>query len=268
MAGGNNNKAKTAAASASTGRSDPAGGWKDVERAFMEQARKDSAQIDQIEKDCPTFTSDGAKKELSGVNKIMKEQKEAQDKRVKDVKRLVEEDFKVQAITDMRAMIKGKIMEELARQVKAEVDGQIKDHLRPTLLEQIKEAEIHLANLKNAIHNTEALTANSKLQGDDLHMPLAPLRKADHSMSGCWPENIYSLCGYSNNTLKQLLRDYDLPVQDSQQANVDKFLAFIGVTFSPVVIDDSDDGDDVPDGAPPGYAPPVDPASGTILVNV
>ncbi|KZT23588.1 hypothetical protein NEOLEDRAFT_1136381 [Neolentinus lepideus HHB14362 ss-1] len=213
-------------------------GWAAIRDAIDEQSRNDADAISKIEQAVPTFTGVGTAEELQGVEDLINKHKVVQKKRLEGVRKMVEEDLPKQALSNMQDLIQKKIKEEIARQVHEEVNAQIGQFLKPTLRDQIQDSQVHLRMLEDAIKNTEVLRENATIEPHELSRELSPLRPK----SMWWPKDLDHLCSYDKGRMKQLLESYGLPVQDSWNANLNRFLSHIGVRFQLTVMEpDSDD---------------------------
>jgi len=222
----------------SAGSSAILGRWTAIRDEVDEQSRKDAEAISKIEQAVPTITREGTVKELKSVGNIIKTHTEDQEKRLEGVRKMVKEELPKHALSNMQDLIQKKIKEEIARQVHGEVNAQIGQFLKPTLRDQIQDSQVHLRMLEDAIKNTEVLRENATIEPRELSREFSPLRPK----SMWWPKDLDHLCSYDKGRMKQLLESYGLPVQDSWNANLNRFLSHIGVRVQLTMVEpDSDD---------------------------
>ncbi|KAG9104536.1 hypothetical protein FRC06_001622 [Ceratobasidium sp. 370] len=161
-----------------------------------------------------------------------------QEERMQEIKSLLQDVLKEQIAEHLRAhvfeMIREKVEELVADKVKAALTQQIPEKLR----QQVKEHRQHLAEVKRCLHNSEARRANATLRnhGSAIREPLHELLMADGNPSELWPQDLAQLFGYSNDTAKRLLDDYELTYahDDPTERMLNKFMAHIGVGFQMV----------------------------------
>ncbi|KAH7334823.1 hypothetical protein B0J17DRAFT_91280 [Rhizoctonia solani] len=161
-----------------------------------------------------------------------------QEERMQEIKSLLQDVLKDQIAEHLRAhvfeMIREKIEEYVADKVREQLQKQIPDALR----EQVKDHRRHLAEVKRCLNNSEARRANATLRnhGSAIREPLHPLLMTDGNISDLWPADLAQLFGYSNDTAKRLLDDYELTYasDDPTERMLNKFMAHIGVGFQMV----------------------------------
>lgn len=174
-----------------------------------------------------------------------------QEERMQEIKSLLQDVLKEQIAEHLRAhvfeMIREKVEEYVAEKVKLALTRQIPDHLR----QQVQEHRQHLAEVKRCLHNSEARRANATLRnhGSAIREPLHELLMDNGTASELWPNDLAQLFGYSNDTAKRLLDDYELTYahDDPTERLLNKFMAHIGVGFQMV---------------PPQRRPPMQISSG------
>ncbi|KAG8684282.1 hypothetical protein FRC09_015492 [Ceratobasidium sp. 395] len=161
-----------------------------------------------------------------------------QEERMQEIKSLLQDVLKEQIAEHLRAhvfeMIREKVEEHVADKVKAALTQQISEKLR----QQVREHRQHLAEVKRCLHNSESRRANATLRnhGSAIREPLHELLMADGNPSELWPQDLAQLFGYSNDTAKRLLDDYELTYahDDPTERMLNKFMAHIGVGFQMV----------------------------------
>ncbi|KAB5591009.1 THP2 domain containing protein [Ceratobasidium theobromae] len=161
-----------------------------------------------------------------------------QEERMQEIKSLLQDVLKEQIAEHLRAhvfeMIREKIEEYVADKVRDQLQKQIPEALR----QQVKDHRKHLAEVKRCLNNSEARRANATLRnhGSAIREPLHPLLMTDGNMSELWPADLAQLFGYSNDTAKRLLDDYELTYahDDPTERMLNKFMAHIGVGFQMV----------------------------------
>ncbi|CAE6380326.1 unnamed protein product [Rhizoctonia solani] len=127
---------------------------------------------------------------------------------------------------------------QLRRQVHAQDRKQeermqeIKSLLQDVLKDQIAE------HLRAHVFEMIPRRANATLRnhGSAIREPLHPLLMTDGNTSDLWPADLAQLFGYSNDTAKRLLDDYELTYasDDPTERMLNKFMAHIGVGFQMV----------------------------------
>jgi len=176
-----------------------------------------------------------------------------QEERMQEIKSLLQDVLKEQIAEHLRAhvfeMIREKVEEYVAEKVKDALTRQIPDTLR----KQVSEHRQHLAEVKRCLHNSEARRANATLRnhGSAIREPLHELLMDNGVASELWPNDLAQLFGYSNDTAKRLLDDYELTYahDDPTERLLNKFMAHIGVGFQMV---------------PPQRRPPMQISSGLV----
>ncbi|KAF8740527.1 hypothetical protein RHS02_04508, partial [Rhizoctonia solani] len=161
-----------------------------------------------------------------------------QEERMQEIKSLLQDVLKDQIAEHLRAhvfeMIREKVEEYVADKVREQLQKQIPDALR----EQVKDHRRHLAEVKRCLNNSEARRANATLRnhGSAIREPLHALLMTDGNVSDLWPADLAQLFGYSNDTAKRLLDDYELTYasDDPTERMLNKFMAHIGVGFQMV----------------------------------
>lgn len=161
-----------------------------------------------------------------------------QEERMQEIKSLLQDVLKEQIAEHLRAhvfeMIREKVEEYVSHKVKAALAEQIPEKLR----QQVREHRQHLAEVKRCLHNSESRRANATLRnhGSAIREPLHELLMADGTASELWPQDLAQLFGYSNDTAKRLLDDYELTYasDDPTERMLNKFMAHIGVGFQMV----------------------------------
>jgi len=174
-----------------------------------------------------------------------------QEERMQEIKSLLQDVLKEQIAEHLRAhvfeMIREKVEEYVAEKVKDALTRQIPDTLR----QQVREHRQHLAEVKRCLHNSESRRANATLRnhGSAIREPLHELLMDNGTASELWPNDLAQLFGYSNDTAKRLLDDYELTYahDDPTERLLNKFMAHIGVGFQMV---------------PPQRRPPMQISSG------
>ncbi|KAF5320814.1 hypothetical protein D9619_001964 [Psilocybe cf. subviscida] len=120
------------------------------------------------------------------------------------------------------------IREEVALQVKEQVDVQIVEHLPESLQKQADDTKRQLEEIKVSLRNSESRMINSFIQNANTNDRLAVLLNTDGQKSPLYPANSRSLFGYDLDSAKSLCKDYDLPETDDLFMNFRQFLKHVG----------------------------------------
>ncbi|EJD45460.1 hypothetical protein AURDEDRAFT_114090, partial [Auricularia subglabra TFB-10046 SS5] len=170
--------------------------------------------------------------QIQSLRRQMRAQDKRQEGRIGEVKHLVKDVLKDQIAEHMRAQIAEQIKEELAAQVRAQVGAQLAARLPGSLAAQTAESKRQLAEVRCSLVNSEARRANSVLRASSLEEPLARvLRPADGAASALYPKDLKSLFAYDAVAAKKLAQDYELPVSDQREKNLNRFMSHIGIPF-------------------------------------
>lgn len=161
-----------------------------------------------------------------------------QEERMQEIKSLLQDVLKEQIAEHLRAHVFEMIREKIEEYVADKVRDQLQKQIPDTLRQQVKEHRKHLAEVKRCLHNSEARRANATLRnhGSAIREPLHSLLMTDGNISELWPADLAQLFGYSNDTAKRLLDDYELTYasDDPTERMLNKFMAHIGVGFQMV----------------------------------
>ncbi|KAF9504999.1 hypothetical protein BS47DRAFT_1354504 [Hydnum rufescens UP504] len=162
-------------------------------------------------------------RQIHELRKQMRNQEKTQDTRISDIRRLVQDDLKQQIADQIKA--------EIALQVKPEVDNQISVHLPIPLAIQAAESQQQLAQVKVSLQNGEARRRNEHIRANNLDENLAPLVRQDGTPSPIFPVTLKALFSYELEMARQLVRDYGLVEHPIREVNLNRFMAFCGVSF-------------------------------------
>ncbi|KAG5639474.1 hypothetical protein H0H81_001596 [Sphagnurus paluster] len=125
--------------------------------------------------------------------------------------------------------ISAKIREEVALQVKQQVDEQIQDHIPIPLAQQSLENKRQISDIRVTLANSEAREKNSHLQATNLDELLMPILKPDGTESELFPADLRALFAYDLEMSKALLKDFEMEAGDSLQVNFGRFIRHIGI---------------------------------------
>jgi len=170
-------------------------------------------------------------RQIHELRKQMRAQEKNQDTRIGDIRRLVQDDLKVQIADHMREQIAEQIKSEIALQVKNEVDNQISQHLPTPLAIQAAESQLQLAEVKISLQNSEARRHNQQIRANNLDELLAVVLRRDGTPSPFFPANLKVLFSYELEMTRALVRDYGLVEHPMREGNLNRFMAFCGVSF-------------------------------------
>lgn len=165
------------------------------------------------------------------LRRQMRNQEKHQDSRITDIRTLVRDQLKVQIAEHMREQIDEQIKAEIALQVKGEVTNQIETHLPIPLAIQAAESQEQLAEVRVSLQNSEARRHNGHLGRTNLDEPIAPLMLPDGNPSANFPATLRALFSFEPDTIRGLVKEYGLQEHAIREGNVNRFMAFIGVTF-------------------------------------
>ncbi|KAK7473063.1 hypothetical protein VKT23_001166 [Stygiomarasmius scandens] len=175
-------------------------------------------------------TSQEIESQLRQLRQDVDKHGQEQHVQLESVKKWIREDARDDIISQLTPDIKSNIQAEIVRKVKEEVDLQFKDHVPISLEQQLEETEKQLQEVKISFKNSEARRINNTLDmGLIQDEPLLPILKSDGKESDLYPADLISLLCYDSETMKRLLADYDLPVDDVLQVNFNRFMAHIGI---------------------------------------
>ncbi|THU85027.1 hypothetical protein K435DRAFT_764528 [Dendrothele bispora CBS 962.96] len=176
-------------------------------------------------------TSQEIETQLRQLHQDVDKHKEDRQAQLESVKKWIREDAKETIVAQLKPDIKSNIQSEIVKKVKEEVGLQFKDHVPISLEEQLEETEKQLREVKVSLDNSEARRLNNTL---DMALiqdePLYPILKvSDGKPSDLYPADLISLLCYDSETMKKLMEDYDLPVDEVLQVNFNRFMAHIGI---------------------------------------
>ncbi|KAJ3789661.1 hypothetical protein GGU10DRAFT_384018 [Lentinula aff. detonsa] len=160
------------------------------------------------------------------------EYKNAHKDKIDEIKSRIRETYPNQVAQQLSPVIQGHIKAEVQACTKDEVKMQFEKLMPISLRQQLDEINGQLSTVKNAFSNSEARSSNSSIDIVDAVTrkdKLKPVLKPDGTKSSFWPLDLISLFAYDPETVKKLLRDYELPIDKAHDTNLNSFLGYIGI---------------------------------------
>ncbi|TFK50943.1 hypothetical protein OE88DRAFT_1660088 [Heliocybe sulcata] len=180
-------------------------------------------------------SSEGAvAKQLQKFRDTMKKEDEGNDQAIKEIRGLLEEVLTAPMIEQLTKEIEGQITSTIDQQVKEEVAKSLKEHTSEKLQADLEESLTQIEKAQKELFNAESRRANS-LRRRDGESKLEPLFKPDGSdPSPSFPKDLEALFALDDNTVRELLRDYQLsiaPGPDARDLNLNTFMREMGVMY-------------------------------------
>ncbi|KIK69049.1 hypothetical protein GYMLUDRAFT_91451 [Collybiopsis luxurians FD-317 M1] len=166
------------------------------------------------------------------LNKDVTQYKKEHTKDVDGIKARIRENYPKQIKADLSPEIRKSIESEVHAIAQKEIDKQFKALMPDTLQKQLEQTNEQLSLAKAAYINSESRRTNSNIDimvAACMNDELKPVLKADGKQSSLWPADLNSLFAYDSESIKKLLKDYDLPVDKVQETNINLFLSHIGI---------------------------------------
>ncbi|KAJ3773347.1 hypothetical protein FB446DRAFT_837124 [Lentinula raphanica] len=152
--------------------------------------------------------------------------------RIDEIKTRIREAYPTEVAEQLRPVIQSHIQAEVQACTKDEVKKQYEKLMPISLEQQLGDMDKQLSMVKTALNNSEARSFNSSVDIVDSVTrkdQLKPLLKPDGTQSKLWPLDLNSFFAYDAETVKKLLKDYNIPVDKTHDANLNSFLGYIGV---------------------------------------
>lgn len=167
--------------------------------------------------------------EIQTLRRQLRAQDKKQDMRSNEIKFMVKNLLKDEVASEMHEHIREQIKQEISKQTREQMKVQVSQHLPMPLRQQISEGKAEIVIIRHALVNSEARRANSVLDAEYLDDPIAVVVKADGTKSGFYPADLRSLFSYDANMMRGLLTDYALPVSESRDINIIRFMCHVGI---------------------------------------
>ncbi|KAF8756441.1 hypothetical protein RHS01_04386 [Rhizoctonia solani] len=137
---------------------------------------------------------------------------------------------------EIKSLLQDVLKDQIAEHLRAHVFEMIREKVEEYVADKVREQA--LGRSQAMLNNSEARRANATLRnhGSAIREPLHALLMTDGNVSDLWPADLAQLFGYSNDTAKRLLDDYELTYasDDPTERMLNKFMAHIGVGFQMV----------------------------------
>jgi len=182
-------------------------------------------------------TMEDAEGQIREVRLQLQRQEREDDQRVNRVRRMLREDVKCTVANQLRVQIRGTVKAEIARQTREQVREQMREHLPMTLEALAEESQRQVEEVQHALANMDARRRNAALRTENLNDALAIVLRADGSKSAVYPADLRSLTSYDAATTKMLLQDYEIQDAGGREANLTRFMGYIGAPFQLVAIE-------------------------------
>ncbi|KAJ3715943.1 hypothetical protein DFJ43DRAFT_836890 [Lentinula guzmanii] len=160
------------------------------------------------------------------------EYRNAHKDKIDEIKSRIRETYPNQVAQQLSPEIQDQIKAEVQACTKDEVKIQFEKLMPISLRQQLDEINGQLSTVKNAFSNSEARSSNSSIDIVDAVTrkdKLKPVLKPDGTKSSFWPLDLISLFAYDPETVKKLLKDYELPIDKAHDTNLNSFLGYIGI---------------------------------------
>ncbi|KAJ3749422.1 hypothetical protein DFH05DRAFT_672418 [Lentinula detonsa] len=160
------------------------------------------------------------------------EYRNAHKDKIDEIKSRIRETYPNQVAQQLSPEIQDHIKAEVQACTKDEMKMQFEKLMPISLRQQLDEINGQLSTVKNAFSNSEARSSNSSIDIVDAVTrkdKLKPVLKPDGTKSSFWPLDLISLFAYDPETVKKLLRDYELPIDKVHDTNLNSFLGYIGI---------------------------------------
>ncbi|KAJ7690760.1 hypothetical protein B0H17DRAFT_935597 [Mycena rosella] len=169
-----------------------------------------------------------ALREIQALRKQIREENKKGDKDIQKFKQMARDEVKLQIAANLRNDILDQIRREIEAQVKQQVDIQIQEQIPISLRQQSMSNKTQLQTAKTSLINSAARKKNSSLRIQNLDESLAFVLKADGTKGQLFPCDLRSLLSYDAAHVCELVKDYELPLDDNRDVNLNRFLGHIG----------------------------------------
>ncbi|KZT21086.1 hypothetical protein NEOLEDRAFT_802349 [Neolentinus lepideus HHB14362 ss-1] len=164
----------------------------------------------------------------------MTKEDEADDKAVEGIRALLEEVLSAPMIEHLTKEIEEQIAKTIDAQVKQQVAESLKEHTSEALQIDLEEYRKKIEDAQKELFNSESRRSNS-LRRRDGEAQLEPLYKPNgDDASPNFPKDLETLFALDDETIRMLLRDYQLessPAADARDFNLNAFMRHIGVMY-------------------------------------
>ncbi|KAJ7594965.1 hypothetical protein C8J56DRAFT_453530 [Mycena floridula] len=176
--------------------------------------------------------------DLEDLRKRVRLNGKQQKKDIAEVKRAIREDIKKEIMTILDPEIRELIKAEVCRQVAAQVEEQMIEHIPVPLRQQKLENQQQLEEVKVSYKNSEARRRNSRIEfATGQNEALNIVMNCQGQRSELYPYDLRSLCTYKLEDLNSLLIDHELGTCGSIEEGLNQFVAHIGITARIEVLD-------------------------------
>jgi len=151
-----------------------------------------------------------------------------------------------QIVEHLRGRVYEMVRERVARDVAAQVAQELEEQIPMTLRDEVKDHKRELEEVRRSLHNSEARRANANLRSSNLHEPLRPLLRTNGQPCTIFPRDLASLFGQNSAAARQLVLEYDIEPSETREANLNKFMAHIGVAFQLIPASSASDSVSIP----------------------
>ncbi|KAF8633390.1 hypothetical protein AX17_004561 [Amanita inopinata Kibby_2008] len=129
----------------------------------------------------------------------------------------------------------GQVEKEVKGQIDAQVEDQVTAYLSPHKSAEkqqvVKDTLTKIEEIKNQLHNSESQRANGLVKSENMNQILNTIKMTNGKVSGHFPRTLNDLFSLDGITLRSLMNDYGLTLEDSASSNRNIFMRFCGVKY-------------------------------------
>jgi len=170
------------------------------------------------------------------INKLL-EQMETQERMhregIAEIHLILNDYLEKQFLNHLEAQAQQGIDREIDELVREQVASYLEVHIPQDLQDEVGRTQRELEDLGIQLHNSESRRANALLRSNHPDDSIHAVYMSNGEVSSHFPKTLRDLFNL-NEMCKTLAFDYELPVSDARDHNLNLFMQFCGVTYQVV----------------------------------
>ncbi|KAF8220581.1 hypothetical protein L208DRAFT_1333016, partial [Tricholoma matsutake] len=164
----------------------------------------------------------------------MEDQERMHTEGIAEIHLILNKHLQTQFFEHLKEQAQQEIDREIHELVRDQVALCLEAHISQELQDEVARNRRELEDLRLQLHNSESRRANSLLRSNQPNDPLHTIYTSNGQVSAHFPKSLGDLFNLDAETCRCLVLDYELPVSDSRDRNLNLFMRFCGVGYQVV----------------------------------